>query len=205
MICWRSQLFFRQLNSEPGTASKLQKQNSNFKHQKFAKKRRRIFPFDIYHLTNFSCQKNDCNLGSINFHIHRISVSDSILTIHNIKNKLWKSTEKSREKKAGIWCLWISNFSTAQNCGRFDFLILTWSWSPWFQKIKKTWPPLFFKSRNPDLQTLISWSRPNYLRICFKNFLAKCAYYLRICFKNFLAKYAYYSRIWFKNFLAKYA
>ena len=47
-------------------------------------------------------------------------------------------------------------------------LISTWSWSPWFRKIKKTWSPdlhFFFKSRNPDLQILISWSRPDLERI----------------------------------------
>jgi hypothetical protein len=53
--------------------------------------------------------------------------------------------------------------------GRFDFLISTWSWSPWSSwfsivnpdlQIKKTWSSdldfliftLFFKSRKPDLQ-----------------------------------------------------
>ena len=57
------------------------------------------------------------------------------------------------------------NYSRGDGNGRFDFLILTWSWSPWFSivnpdlQIKKTWSwnldflifTLFIKL-NPDLQ-----------------------------------------------------
>ena len=55
--------------------------------------------------------------------------------------------------------------------GRYDFLISTWSWSPWFRKIKKTWSPdlHFFqikKSWSSNLDFLIStWSRPDLERI----------------------------------------